>query len=107
MARQTYTDELVARGSRESERETPEEPFETDDGTDAHGHPDHRQGRLLPEQTRVEESNTRNHDEDQSSSNNDPGDVAEVVDEILLLAVNDDIGDNVALGRVCRVDHFW
>jgi len=51
-------------------------------GDDTHGHhtePYHRQGVFTSEETRIEETNTRDHYPDESRRSNDPCDVAIVV----------------------------
>ncbi|KAI3476989.1 hypothetical protein L1887_61419 [Cichorium endivia] len=103
---QTYADELVGRGWREGEREAPEEPFERDDGHQAHGHPQHRQRRLFTQQTRVEESNAGDHDEHERRRHDDPRHVAEIVDDVRRLAGDDGVGEDVAIRHVGCVDHL-
>ena len=49
-------------------------------GEGHHGGPNHGQGVLPPKETRVEETDTGNHDPDESGGGEDPGDVSRVVD---------------------------
>ena len=58
----------------------PRTHLEGDDCKSHHGCPNHGEGILPAEETRVEETNTRNHDPDESGGGEDPGDVSRVVD---------------------------
>lgn len=71
-------DEAVCGGTK-GERVTPEVPLESDDGGGEHAGPDEGEGRLSAGQTRVEESQTWDHDHDHGRSHEDEGLVASLV----------------------------
>ena len=60
--------------------------LEGDDCKSHHGCPNHGEGILPAEETRVEETNTRNHDPDESGGGKYPCDVTGVVDPICAVA---------------------
>lgn len=55
----------------EGQRITPKVPLEGDDGTGEHAHPDHRQSRLSARKTRIQETQTRYHDQHHGRCYND------------------------------------
>ena len=67
------TDVSVGRGRREGEGVAPEVPLESDDGQRSHTGSDHAQGGLSTGETRVEETQARNHDHDHGGGHNDVG----------------------------------
>ena len=64
--------EAVCRGA-ESKRVSPEVPLEGDDGSREHTRPDKRQSGLSARKTRVEESQTGNHNQDHSGGHENVG----------------------------------
>ena len=84
--KRTQVADVRAAGFAEGEGETPEEPLEGDDGDGHHAEVDHRERVLPPEETRVEEADTGDHDPDEGGGREDPGDVAIVVDDGLFCA---------------------
>lgn len=75
---------------RECERVAPEEPLEGCDGNAGHGQEDHAQCVLATQETRVEETDARDHDPHKSHGGDDPGHVTELVDNGLAVGI---VGD--------------
>lgn len=69
-------DERVVSGVCEGQTVTPKEPLKHDQGYRHHRQPDQREGRLAAGKTRVEESDTGNHEKHECRRGHDPGKVA-------------------------------
>lgn len=78
------SDEAIG-GGTESERVTPEVPLECDDGCGEHAGPDEGEGRLSPGEARVEERETRNHDQHHGRGHEDEGLVTRLVPLVQIL----------------------
>lgn len=61
------------RAGAKGKRVSPEVPLEGDDRRGEHTRPDEREGRFSARKTRVEESQTRNHDHDHGRSHENVG----------------------------------
>ena len=72
------SDEAIG-GGTECERVAPEVPLECDDGGGKHAGPDEREGRLSAGKARVEERETRNHDQDHGRSHENVGLITRLV----------------------------
>jgi len=80
-------DEWICSLVAESERITPEVPLECDDGSGSHADPDHGQGGLSAGETRVEESQTRYHDQHHRRSDDDVGLVTRLEPLVQILGI--------------------
>jgi hypothetical protein len=73
--------------------------LEGDDANPNHAQPELGKGILATQETRVEESDARNHNPDESGRGEDPGDVTEVEDGIAVSMSDEVLGWGEALVR--------
>jgi len=88
----------------ESQGITPKEPLEGGDANTDHAQPELGKSILATQETGVEESNAGDHNPDEGGGSEDPGDVTEVEDGIVIV-MGDKVGGYVIVGYVYDVGH--